>query len=299
MKKIKKTIAAILITTVLFLSSGTSVHAGYWSETFESLPMKQGLEEVFTMLRSVMLSTMQREAIKQLKRQVEQAITGTTGESQMIADYEDFIYVSSYSEEKEYLSDFFATLQEGVAPGEREMLRNVEQSLEMRLLPEEPTSTLHEIVQTSDPIADIFDQRYGGGVKALMSYEFGDYNNPYSAYLNAESMLAQKMERISDAKRTEAMAGLGFKTHTGANSVMPGSIYQHLIATAEAAPMEMITNATTWQQVLANLVTGLVVGTMKNGIKTNSSPSDTDKGRINRSNSRGYSGIQTDIYQGR
>lgn len=293
-KKIKKTIATILISFLLFMSSGSPVVA--W-ETWASLPMKQGLEEIFQILWSTLLKNMKQEAIKQISEQVTNMIAGSTGENYIIMDYEDFIYDSTDDEIDDFASDFFAILQEGLSPGEREILRDVEDAIRSDLTPEKPVSTLREVVQSADPVEDIFNQSVGGGEEALLSYAFGEYNNQFSTYFNTRDALVAQMTRMQESAKTEALAGQGFKTMVNGNNVMPGSIYQHLIATAEAAPIEMITNATRWQEVVASFVTTMVGSAIKNGIKTTSNPDSNDNRRMNRSDKEGFPGVQTRIYQ--
>lgn len=295
MKKIKKIIASITICSFLFVTSAPPAAA--W-ETVMTLPMKQAMEEAFDALWGMLLTALKQVAIKTVREQVEKMVSGSTGENQIIMDYEEFIYESIQEESEEYLTDFFSSIQTGASPGESDMLRDVENSIRTRLLPPEPKSTLSDIVSTSDPIKGVFDQRYGGGVKALLSYEIGPYNNPFNAYYNTEEIMMQKIEQLQESQKAEGVAGQGFKTYTSGNNVMPGSIYQHLVARAEGAPIEMITNATKWQEVVASFATTLIGAAIKNGISTTSKSEKTDKKRVNRNTGRGYPGIQTDIYLG-
>lgn len=297
MKKTKKTIAVFILCSMLFVSSGLPVRAGYWTENYTANAVDTMIDEAWAMLQAMILKALKEEAIKTLQDQVEKMVSGASGGG-IIADYEEFIYSSIRDEAETYLSDFFSSAQASVAPGEREMLRDIEQALEQRLLPSEPVSTLHEIVQTSDPVGDVFDQRYGGGVKALLSYQFGDYNNPFSAYVNAEKNVSKKVEQMQESAKAEVVAGQGFETMVKGNKVMPGSVYQDIVAQVEGAPIDMITNATNWQEVIISFATSLIGSAIKNGIETTSDSSKTDKRRVERTNKDGYPGIQNDIYLG-
>lgn len=295
MKKIKKIIASIIICSLLMVS--TAPRASAW-ETWGSIPMGIAIEQAIETLWAMLLQMLKQEAITTLKDQIEKMVSGTTGENQIIMDYEEFIYDAINDESEEYLSDFFSSLQSGASPGESDMLRDVENALRTRLVPPEPKSTLSQIVNASNPIDSIFDARRGGGVKALLSYELGPYNNPYTAYFNAEEVMMQKIDQLQDSARTEGIAGQGFATYTSGNKVMPGSIYQHLVASAEAAPIDLITNATKWQEVVASFAASLIGSAIKNGISTSSKSKKTDSKRVQKNESRGYPGIQTDIYLG-
>jgi len=297
MKKIKKSIASLIICGLLLVSTAPSAKA--W-ETWASIPMGIGIEQALDALWAVLLSTMKKAAVKTLSEQIEKMVSGGSGENQIIMDYEDFIYNSIKEESEEYMSDFFSSLQAGATPGERDMLRDVENSLRLKISPMEPKSTLSEIVNSpsGNPIDAIFDQRYGGGTKALLSYEFDPYNNPFTAYSNSAKVMTKKLTQLQDAQRSESIAGQGFATMVSGNKVMPGSIYQHLVATAEASPIDMITNATKWQEVIASFATTLIGSAIKNGISTTSNSKRTNKRRVNRTNGRGYPGILNDIYKG-
>lgn len=299
MIKIKKIIASVTLMSFLLTMTPTAVAIGdMWGTNIGAAGMKQVLEQVFLVLRKTILQTLKKEANKMVKGAVEKAVSGASGEDMVIVDYEDFIFGSSQVAAEETLEDFFSTLQSGVSTSERDMLRDIELTISNQLSPGKPESTLREVVNSDDPIGDIFDQTKGGGVGALLSYQFGDYNNSKNVYINAKRVVDNKAAQVADAQRTEAIAGSGFNTIVDGNKVIPGKISQEIVSAAETMPIEMINNASSLEEVIASFVVSSVTGFIKSGINVVSKPIKNEARKINRNTKNGVKELQDKIKKG-
>lgn len=278
--KIKKIIATVIVTSFLFVTISPAVAIGdTWGTNVGAAMMQTVIEEVKLVLRKTILQTLKKEANKMVRGAVESAISGISGESMVVANYSDFIFGSAQNAAEDKLDDFFSVLQEGVSTSERDMLRNVEQVIGNQLSPGQPQVTLRETVNSNDPIGDVFNQIKGGGVGALISYQFGEYNNSTSAYINAKEEVKRVASQTALSQQTEVIAGSGFNTITNGNKVIPGKISQEIIAAAETMPIQMINNASSLEEVIASFVVSATTSFLKQGIKTISDPSkkSTDK----------------------
>lgn len=274
MIKIKKIIATAIITSFLFVTVSPAVAIGdTWGTNVGSAMMQTVIEQVSMVLRKTILQTLKKEANKMVRSAVENAVMGISGESMVVADYADFIFGSAQNAAEDKLDDFFSVLQEGVSTAERDMLRNVEQMIGGQISPGQPQVTLREVVNSNNPIEDVFNQVKGGGVGALLSYQFGEYNNSTNAYINAKKEIERVASQTALAQQTEVIAGAGFNTITNGNKVIPGKISQEIVAAAETMPIQMINNASSLEEVIASFVVSSTTSFLKQGIKTISDPS--------------------------
>ncbi len=291
MSKIKKIVASIVIASFLLTSvTPTIVHAEMWGTNIASSMMKQVLEQVYLVLRKTILQTLKREANEMIKSSIEKAVSGSSGEPMVVSDYEDFIFGAAQVAAEDTLDDFFSVLQEGVSSEERDMLRNVEQTISKQLTPAIPEVTLREVVDSDDPISDIFNQSKGGGIGALMSYQFGAYNNSTNAYVNAKQIVQSKARQVAEARKTEVLAGSGFNTVVDGNKVIPGKVSQEIVSAAEQMPIEMINNASSLEEVIASFVVSSVTSFVKSGINVVTKPINNEMRKIRRN--IGKNGVQ-------
>lgn len=291
MAKIKKIIATITIAAFLFSTvTPAVVHAEMWGTNIASGLMKQVLEQVFLVLRKTILQTLKKEANNMIKGSIEKAVSGSSGEPMVVADYEDFIFGAAQVAAEDTLDDFFSVLQEGVSSAERDMLRGVEQTISKQLTPVMPEVTLREVVDSSDPLGDLFDQTKGGGVGALMSYQFGDYNNSTNAYVNSRKIIEAKARQVAKAQEAEVIAGGGFNTVVDGGKVIPGKVSQEIVTAAEIMPIEMINNASSLEEIIASFVVSSVTSFVKKGISVVSKPINNEMRKIKRN--MGQNGVK-------
>lgn len=299
MTKIKKIIATIILSVFLFATvSPIVVHGSYWGTNMGASILKQALEAAYLVLRKTILMNLKKEANNMIRKSIEKAVSGSSGESMVVADYEDFIFGSAQVAAEDTLDDFFTVLQEGVSTTERDMLRGVEQTISKQLSPEMPEVTLREIVDSADPVGDVFDQTKGGGIGALLSYQLGDYNNSTNAYINAKNVVESAAEQVTRAQEAEVIAGGGFNTIVEGSKVIPGKISQEIVAAAETMPIEMINNAGSLEEIIASFVTSSLSGFIKNGINVVSEPIDNEMRKIENSVTNGVSELQDKIKKG-
>lgn len=299
MTKIKKIIASITIAAFLFTTvTPAVVHAEMWGTNIAAGVMKQVLEQVFLVLRKTILQTLKKEANKMIKSSIEKAVSGSSGEPMVVSDYEDFIFGSAQVAAEDMLDDFFSVLQEGVSTAERDMLRSVEQTISKQLTPAMPEVTLKEIVDSSDPLGDVFDQTKGGGIGALMSYQFGNYNNSTNAYVNAKEKIQATAAKVAKSQEAEVIAGGGFNTIVEGTKVIPGKISQEIVAAAEIMPIEMINNASSLEEVIASFVVSSVTSFVKSGINVVTKPINNELRKIQRNTENGIDELQDKIKKG-
>ncbi len=283
MIKTKKIIATVIIMVSIFATiNPTRAIGDAWGTNVGSALMKQVLEQVFVVLRKTILQTMKKEANNMIRGALEKAVGGSSGESMVITNYEDFIFGSAQVAAEDKLTDFFSVIQVGASTSERDMLRNVEQSISNQISPGQPEVTLHEFVDSDDPIGDVFDQTKGGGVGALLSYQFGEYNNSTSAYINSKNIVDNAAYQAAEAQQAEAIAGSGFNTVVNGNKVIPGKISQEIISAAETMPIEMINNASSLEEVIASFVVSSTTSFIKSGISVVSKPINNEARKIQR-----------------
>jgi len=274
MIKIKKIIATAIISSFLFVTVSPAVAIGdTWGTNIGAAMMQTVIEEVSLVLRKTILQTLKEEANKMVRGAIENAVMGISGESMVIADYTNFIFDSSQDVAEDKLDDFFSVLQEGVSTQEREMLRDVEQMIGNQVSAEQPQISMYEYVGSSQPIQDLLNQTKGGGIEALLAYQFGEYNNPANIYINAKKLMEETASKHAQAQMAEAIAGSGFNTIINGNKVIPGKISQEIVASAETMPIEMINNASSLEEVISSFVVSATTSFLKQGIKTISDPS--------------------------
>lgn len=248
--------------------------------------------------RSVILARMQQEAIKQIQDTMGNLIIGDNGNnSYVITSYEDFIYGTSHRAGEQMMVDFFKTRKEGVTASERDVLRQVEAKVREDLFGGLPKQTLGQYVENSsgekaaNPYGEIFK---GDNLDAWVEYETGPFNKPSKMVDYTEKLLISYMNKIQDIQRTKAIANQGFDPQNG----IPGSVIAQLVAKAESAPIEMISNATSAEQVITSLATSTMTSFMRIGYNNLSSPVINQIERINERYDGGVQDIQSLIYQG-
>ena len=300
MTKIKKIIATLTIAAFLFSTATPAVvHAEMWGTNIASSLMKQVLEQVFLVLRKTILQTLKKEANNMIKGSIEKAVSGSSGEPMVVSDYEDFIFGSAQVAAEDMLDDFFSVLQDGATTTERDMLRGVEQTINKQHSPGQPEVDLHDTVNSADPIGNVFNQSLGGGIGALMSYQFGDYNNSTNAYVNSREKIEQRAEQVAQAQQTEVLAGSGFNTVVQGSKVIPGKVSQEIVTAAETMPIEMINNASSLEEVIASFVVSSMTSFIKSGINVVSKPINNEMRKISRNiGQNGIKELQDQIKRG-
>ncbi len=296
--KFKKIIIYPLVMTVFFAVTGQYSQAAWPTENILGMDLGSVLNLVEQKTQSIILSRMQQEAIKQIQTTMGDLVMGGTGKgSYVITNYYDFIYGTSKREGEAYLERFFQTLREGADRGMVEMFNDVESQLKKDLFGGMPKSTLGDYVENETgersiyPIENVFA---GKTMDAYREWKMGDYNDPRAVYNQALAGVRNYMETVRDVQRTKAIANQGFDPQNG----IPGSVMAQLVAEAQSAPIEMISNATSVEQVVTSLATSTLVSFMKTGYKNSSAPSLNQIQKINQKYEGGVDYIQSMIYAG-
>ncbi len=259
--------------------------------------LSAALNSVEQKTRSIILARMQQEAIKQIQDTMADLVVGDGYNSYIISDYEDFIYGTARRAAKQKMVDFFKKQGEGVTMEERQVLHEVEAKVREDLFGDTPKQDLGQYVEdaygrkTSAPYGDMFK---GNSLAAWVRYETGPFNKPWQMVDYTEKMLRDYMKQVEDAQRTKAIANQGFDPKNG----VPGSVIAQLVAQSEGAPIEMISNATTAEQVVTSLATSTLTSFMRNGYSRVAKPAANQIDKINEKYEGGVKTIQDLIYEG-
>jgi hypothetical protein len=215
----------------------------------------------------------------------------------VITSYEDFIYGTSRRAGEQMMTDFFKTLKEGVTPGEADTLREVETDLKKELFGGLPKQTLGSFVEGEtgvkavNPYTEVFN---GKNLDAFYEWKAGDFNDVNVIKNKTKNMVLNYMNMIKDVQRTKAVANQGFNPQNG----IPGSVISQLVAKSESAPIEMISNATSVEQVVTSLATSTLTSFMRTGYSNVSMPALNQIDKINQKYEGGIGLIQSMIYEG-
>ena len=300
--KINKILFVGVLILTMFVYGGHQANAAWPTENLMGLSgidLGGALSAVEQKTRSIILARMQQEAIKQIQDTMGDLITGGNGHnSYVITSYEDFIYGTSHRAGEQMMTDFFKTAKQGVTPQEKDILRLVEAKVKKDLFSGPPRQTMGQYVEneegeeTTAPYSDMFK---GENLDAWVEFETGAFNKPSKMVSYTERMLLNYMNRVQDVQRTKAIANQGFDPQNG----IPGSVISQLVANAQSAPIEMISNATSAEQVITSLATSTMTSFMRTGYTNTAMPAANRVQKINQKYDGGVAFIQELIYEGR
>jgi len=287
-----------LFIAIVFLGMASTALAAWPTENVLGMDLGNILNTVEQKTQSIILARMQQEAIKQIQSTMGDLMVGNNGHgSYVITSYEDFIYGTSRRAGEQMMTDFFKTLKEGVTPGEAEVLRTVEGELKKELFGGLPKQTLGDYIEGTtgykavDPYAAVFE---GNNLDAFMELRTGEFNDPRIIKAKTKAMVLNYMDMVRDVQRTKAIANQGFNPQNG----IPGSVISQLVAKAESAPIEMISNATSVEQVVTNLATSTLTSFMQTGYSNVSLPALNQIQKLDERYEGGVRTIQSMIYEG-
>ncbi len=300
-KRIFKTNLAIILVAVFIFGFSNNAKAGWPVNNILEVPgvgLDDALETVRSQTQNYLLSKMQQEAIKQIRQTMAELVTGGhTSESFVITDYGDFIYGVSSRRGEVVMAQFFRQLNEGVSDGEREILRSVEQQLKHELFPKEPMKqTIGAVTSSTDPYQDVFldNETRQFTMDNYLQVQNSGVDHPADIYQNVKAGIISYMTQQQDIQRTIAIANQGFIPQNG----IPGSVISQVVAATETAPIEMIANAVSVQQVVDNISTSTLTAFMERGYGIFSAPAANQAARVGQSVEGGVQTVQDLIYQG-
>jgi len=298
--KLNKRLTSTILMVLVFVCVGSQARAAWPTENLmgmTGIDLGGALNSVEQKAKNIILARMQQEAIKQIQDTMGNLIMGDGYNSYIITDYDDFIYGTSQRAGKQMLTDFFKRQKEGLTPGEKDVLRMVEARVKEDMFGGLPKQDMGQYVETetgekaNDPIAEMFS---GDNLDAWVHYETSPFNKPENMVAYTEAMLSNYMNRVRDVQRTKAIANQGFDPKNG----VPGSVISQLVAQSEGAPIEMISNATTAEQVISNLATSTLTSFMRTGYGRVSMPGLNQVQKINEKYEGGIGELQRAIYEG-
>jgi len=296
-KKVKMIFMGLL-TIAVFLLNFNLTMAAWPTENIMGVDLGNILNTVEQKTQNIILARMQQEAIKQIQETMGDLMVGDNGKgSYIITSYEDFIYGTSRRAGEQMMDDFFKTLKQGVTPGEKERLRLVQAELEKELFGGPPKPTLGGFIESESgyrPVAPVDQVFAGRNLDAYYEWKAGDFNDTKVIKEKTKAMVLGYMDMVRDVQRTKAIANQGFDPQNG----IPGSVIAQLVAKTESAPIEMISNATSVEQVVTNLATSTLTSFMRTGYNNVSLPALNQVEKINQRYEGGVGLIQSLIYEG-
>ncbi len=276
----------------LFLTGASKTQAG-WPMGNGTELSGFGLDNSVEMIRqetqNLVLARMKQKALKQTRETVAHLVTGSQTEESMVVDPNDYyqvIYGQPYEEAETMLTNYFNQLRRGVSDGERDKILAVENELKEELFPKKMAMTLGKVVSSDDPIGDIFADGTMDGFEEL----YRGINHPDKLRNNAREMAINYFEQTSEIEKLNLIVNQGFKPQNG----IPGRVIADIIAASETAPIEMIANASSPQQVETNLSTSMLTTFMRTGYEAFTVPGANQARSIGKRNTD----IQRLIYAG-
>lgn len=249
--------------------------------------LDSSVETIRQETQNLILSRMKQDALKQVRETVAGLVTGSqSGEPMFVTDYYDYIYGQPMQNARTEMNQIFRELERGASAGEREMIWNVENQLKNELFPETTGLTLGKIVSTDNPLDNLFLDGTMDGFNELYS----GINHPSALKEAVRSQILSYIQREEDIRRTSLIVNQGFQPQNG----LPGRLIGDMISKSQEAPIEMITNATSMEQVQTNLSTSMISAFLKTGYEAFAQPGANQAINIQKRNTD----IQRLIYEG-
>jgi len=295
--KTRKTLISILVFSLISISTlfPLSARAAWEGDAVVAELMHQAWRTAYDLTQNTILSQLKIEASRVIKQRMEQLLAGTNNRSLVISDYEDFVFGSAKRQAVLFTRDFFRQINEGISEEARIPLRNAEQAILEDLNPSMPKVTIDEYVDGGTK--NVFDHDKGGGVMSFLAAVENPYNNSFGAYIETKEKVDDFVFTSYESKKTEAIAGEGYKTVSEDGKIIPGSLVSKLTASAESMPIEIINNASSWPEVVSSVATSAIQATLKNGIRVVSRRIDDELRQIERTYQDGLKDISSEIYK--
>ena len=285
----------------LFSTSFGCAQAGYWSETFASLPVNSMFVNAMRVFEEAMLASLKKMAIRLVMDRVRALILGQSGGgSRFIADYEDYIYGHSERLAKGATRDFFSSINQSVSGTTRKMYRDVEKTLTNEI-----SSSFDDLVPRIDDqlpggMKDMFNGSKGGGVSTFALWLGNDIDNQVGAQLEVQRRINELKERTRDKQRTEILAGGGTEAQKDANGLitLPGKIVSDIESFVETMELRSLVNSQKLAEVVGGTAAMMVTQMLQSGINKTMQPVDNQLKGINKSVKGGVDKAQKNIYKG-
>lgn len=293
------TVRAFILAVFILIGWFYPARAAWPTENVLGVNLDSLLDSVERKTQSIILARMQQEALKQIQQTMNELVMGNqSSNSYLITDYQDFIYGVSYRAGERMMTNVFKTLKQGATEGDKENLREAENYLRKELFGGLGKPNLATFIETEtgrkpvDPEGAVFQTKT---LNAFYEWRTGRWNSVESIVNNVRPMVINYMNMVQDVQRTKAIANQGFNPQNG----VPGSVVAQLVAKSEGAPIEMIANATSAEQVVTSLATSTLTSFLRLGYRTESIPANNQIDKINRKYEGGVETIRQMIYEGR
>lgn len=300
-KKLQKIGLFLFLINFLFSTSFGTARAGWWAETFASLPLQTMMEKAMRVFEESMVTALKKMAIKLVMDRVRALILGQSGGgSKFIADYEDYIYGNAERVAKGATRDFFSSVNQSVSSTTRKMYSDVEKTLVSEISPifDDLKPDIDE--RLSGGTKDMFKGSKGGGVSAFYSFITNDANNAVGMRLEMQSRIDALKERTRDKQRTEIIAGNGVEGQKDANGLiaLPGKIVADIESFVETMELRSLVNSQKLAEVVGGTASMMVTQMLQSGINKAMKPVDNQLKSVNKSVKGGVDKAQKNIYKG-
>lgn len=280
-------ISSLLVLSVLFLGLDRVQAIWFMGNGVNTGGLESSVETIRQETQNLILARMKQDALKQIRETVAGLVTGSQSEqSMLVTDYYDYIYGQPRQEAKTAMDQIFRELERGASAGEQEMIWDIENNLKKELFPESTGLTLGQVVGTDYPLNDLFLDGTMSGFEELYS----GFNHPAALENQVRNMVLGYMEREEDLRRTSLIINQGFQPQNG----IPGRVIADIITASETAPIEMISRATSTEQVQTNLSTSMLSTFLRTGYEAFSLPGANQMENVRKRNTD----IQRLIYEG-
>lgn len=233
----------------------------------------QAVKGIWEEIENAIMAALKQAAIQTLTETINNLIAGTTqAGSSFINDWEDYLFKSPESNTSAYMNDFFTITTRGKSSG------NYLSSCGGTSFTEWRSAGAKESVGIELDLSELQSDFEEYACDATKMFEEGTWdafnsfmqpnNNPIAYALISESVYDEKLNKEQEAAKTQAVAYGGFKATMSDNGIVltPGSITEAITASANTAPDDALTNATTWQELIGAVVGKVASQVVKQGI---------------------------------
>ncbi len=277
----KRVLVVALLASVIFTVDAPRAHAGYWGESIFAAIMQNTLQNIKKQIEGALLGTLKVAAVQLLNNQVLQAVDGSTGQSSIITDFEQFLNTVPEKEaDRVIISEFLSQSLRGKdaianyidanqsAPGVR---GNYNAYLK--------EAVLNATVNKQDIPKNTFAECSTGGSDPRKAIPEGDFravsclfespaNNPMGIALSAQEKYQLTLEEKKKEQEVIAQSsGVKPLTDKDGNIITPAGTVGNLINDVTTLGNKLIVGANNPAEFLSGVVVSVVNRTVSKVIR--------------------------------
>lgn len=275
-KKNRKRGAVLLLATILFSLNIHQVHAGAWGESIAATIMHKTLDKIERQIEGALLGTLKVAAVQLLNNQVLRAIDGSTGESSVITNFDQFLTdIPKEEANKVIVTDFLSqtlrgkdssanyipadgganSLGTGLSGNYNAYLKKVVLDATVNRQDVPKNNFAECSTGSSDPRQAIPE----GDFRALSCLFESPANNPIGIALSAESTYQKTLEEKKREQEVIAQSsGLKPVLDKDGNIITPAGTVENLLNDVTTLGNKIIVGAQNPAEFLSGVVTSVV-----------------------------------------